>query len=818
MVAASPVFAQITNLAAWGLNGDGQTDIPVGLLPVSKLSAGGSHSLALLTNRQVVAWGGNSSGQCNVPASATNISAIAAGGTFSLALRTNGSLLAWGGTNSSAHLVPAGLATAIAAGRSGHAVAALTSGLIQSWGTTARGNSANTAPNLGSVKALAAGADHNVALLSDGTIQSWWATSSTFPPMPSSYVAITNVPTGLSNVIGISAGDYHTLALMSNGTVVAWGFNEAGQTNVPADLTNAVAIGTGGSLSLAVTTDGKVVTWGFSSVDPIDLSPRVAPGDLTNVVAVAGGASHVVALLTNPVPCVTQPPRSRSIPLGWPVAFNITSSGQAPLSYQWQLNGTNLPTQTNVSATISNVQSPDLGDYRVIVTNLYGVATSRMATLVAGPVLSWGRNGGEQCWVTPGFTNATALAGGGQSTYVIGSDGRVRFAGVTGSPSDPTNIQSIVDARVIASGTWSQVVLLSNRSVIALGSLNAQATVPPAASNISFTTTSGAGFEGFAVRDDGQLVCWATGPSQLTNVPPSMTNAVLAAAMNYALVLKNDGSAVAYGFGAPSIPASLSNVVALSVSRSGLGTPYALRADGSVVTWNSSGVMSAINGATNVVAMSVGTLHLLALRNDGTVFATGSTQFGQGTLPGTLSNVVEVAAGDYHSIVRFGHGTPRFTVDPYSRSLHAGSNTTLTAFGVGAQPLAYQWQFNGSDIPDATNANHILTNAALSSIGGYWCIISNSFGAVTSAVANVSVVFDPPRFNLLSPPASFGTNGFSVRIESLSGQGPLVVYASTNLVDWLPILTNPAGPTQFDFLDPEATNQPLRFYRASEQR
>ena len=45
-----------------------------------------------------------------------------------------------------------------------------------------------------------------------------------------------------------------------------------------------------------------------------------------------------------------------------------------------------------------------------------------------------------------------------------------------------------------------------------------------------------------------------------------------------------------------------------------------------------------------------------------------------------------------------------------------------------------------------------------------------------------------------------------------------MVYASTNLVDWLPIFTNPASPAQFDCLDPEATNQPLRFYKVSEQR
>ncbi|MBI4323995.1 MAG: hypothetical protein HY674_01900, partial [Chloroflexi bacterium] len=41
-----------------------------------------------------------------------------------------------------------------------------------------------------------------------------------------------------------------------------------------------------------------------------------------------------------------------------------------------------------------------------------------------------------------------------------------------------------------------------------------------------------------------------------------------------------------------------------------------------------------------------------------------------------------------------------------------------------------------------------------------------------------------------------------------------VLEASTNLVDWLPIYTNSAGPGAFDFADPASLALPLRFYRA----
>jgi hypothetical protein len=61
------------------------------------------------------------------------------------------------------------------------------------------------------------------------------------------------------------------------------------------------------------------------------------------------------------------------------------------------------------------------------------------------------------------------------------------------------------------------------------------------------------------------------------------------------------------------------------------------------------------------------------------------------------------------------------------------------------------------------------------------------------------------------------TKGFEFQISGLDGTGPVVIYGSTNLFDWMPIFTNPAFIGTLPFLDPNATNLPFRFYRASEQ-
>lgn len=53
---------------------------------------------------------------------------------------------------------------------------------------------------------------------------------------------------------------------------------------------------------------------------------------------------------------------------------------------------------------------------------------------------------------------------------------------------------------------------------------------------------------------------------------------------------------------------------------------------------------------SDVVAISAGWGHSLALKNDGTVVAWGDNTFGQATVPSGLSNVVAVAAGGRHSL------------------------------------------------------------------------------------------------------------------------------------------------------------------------
>jgi hypothetical protein len=63
---------------------------PVGLTNVVAIAAGALHSLALKADGTVVAWGLNFNGQTNVPAGLTNVVAITAGDFLSVALSAGG--------------------------------------------------------------------------------------------------------------------------------------------------------------------------------------------------------------------------------------------------------------------------------------------------------------------------------------------------------------------------------------------------------------------------------------------------------------------------------------------------------------------------------------------------------------------------------------------------------------------------------------------------------------------------------------------------------------------------------------------------------
>jgi hypothetical protein len=83
---------------------------------------------------------------------------------------------------------------------------------------------------------------------------------------------------------------------------------------------------------------------------------------------------------------------------------------------------------------------------------------------------------------------------------------------------------------------------------------------------------------------------------------------------------------------------------------------------------------------------------------------------------------------------------PALVRQPVAQSVTTGGTAKFTALVAGAPPLAYQWYFNKSPLPGATNATLVMGKVTSQSVGTYSLVASNSFGSVTSRVVSLNIV------------------------------------------------------------------------------
>ena len=226
-----------------------------------------------------------------------------------------------------------------------------------------------------------AGAYHVVVTNAYGTTTSTFAILTVNPPVAPSIV---NDPTSQSVIEG-SPASFGVTAVGSVPLSYQWYFNG----------TNAIANATNSALTLSSTTMNDageydvVVTNAFGSV-------RSDVGRLT------------VSLNTQP-PTISSQPASQTVQPGAKVTFSVSASGANPLSCQWFFNTTSaIADATNATLSLSSVASTNAGGYAVIVTNLFGSATSIVATLtVSTNALPVNPND----YINPRFANVTVTSG-----------------------------------------------------------------------------------------------------------------------------------------------------------------------------------------------------------------------------------------------------------------------------------------------------------------------------------------------------------------------------------------------------------------------
>jgi hypothetical protein len=421
----------------------GETIPPSSLSNAVTIAAGAELSLALQGNGMVVGWGN----QAAVPAGLTNGLAIAASMNNVMALTSEGSVVSWG----TVPPPPAAITNVVAIGAGNqHSLALKGDGTVVGWGDNTWGQT--TIPTgLTNVVELAAGGFNSLALQANGTVVAWgdntWGQST--------------VPAGLSNVVAIAAGVRHGLALEQNGSVVAWGDNSYLQLNVPGGLSNVVGIAAGDNHNLAVVGNGSPII----TVQPVSqynagtqqasffvMAAGLAPLSYQwrQDGAIIAGATNSLLVLTNlptsaagvfsvtvsnslgtvtsanvqlpPVwrrPIFLLQPQSQPVLCGDPAMFQATAKGPAlfPLSYQWQLGGTNLLGATNRVLSLASTTGDSAGNYTVVASNVNGPVTSQAAILtvigqpplITSPLTAGGKQGKPFSYTITGLHNPTSF-------------------------------------------------------------------------------------------------------------------------------------------------------------------------------------------------------------------------------------------------------------------------------------------------------------------------------------------------------------------------------------------------------------------------
>src|SRR5439155_589981 len=181
--------------------------------------------------------------------------------------------------------------------------------------------------------------------------------------------------------------------------------------------------------------------------------------------------------------------------------------------------------------------------------------------------------------------------------------GTVTAGGFVGSGAGLTNLPV------------SSVGPTTNSLIVGWGDNGAgQATAPAGVSNV--VAVGAGGLHGLAVKNDGTVVAWGQNLYGGATVPAGLSNVTaVAAGFYHSLALKNDGTVVAWGYngsGATNVPPGLNNVAAVAAGRY---HSLALKNDGTVVAWGSS-YSTVPAGLTNIIAIGPGCAanHVLAIQ------------------------------------------------------------------------------------------------------------------------------------------------------------------------------------------------------------
>lgn len=147
-------------------------------------------------------------------------------------------------------------------------------------------------------------------------------------------------------------------------------------------------------------------------------------------------------------------------------------------------------------------------------------------------------------------------------------------------------------------------------------------------------------------------------------------------------------------------------------------------------------ILNPDNGETTDFANEVDRPLNLLTAPDGTLYfiARGGLEGGSATANTASSN------GQLWRIFYTGNDAPFISIQPKDQLVPLGENALFETSASGAEPLFFQWQKDGVDIPGATSSVYLFESPSLADDGSVFrCIVTNDEGSDTTQVAEIQV-------------------------------------------------------------------------------
>jgi|GEM_PF-2134795 len=246
------------------------------------------------------------------------------------------------------------------------------------------------------------------------------------------------------------------------------------------------------------------------------------------------------------------------------------------------------------------------------------------------------------------------------------------------------------------------------------------------------------------IRDDGRILilggsCTDWIRENLPDYVPGMME--LVPAQYGVLTLQDDGTVRDFSThsSAPEVPAELDDVVSLSA---GSAHVLALRRDGSVVGWGNNyyGQTDVPEGVTDVTEIYANRHGSFALLGDGTLRTWGEDSLGMFDVPTLDSPILEFFEGYSAGLALIAGEEPdRLEVSAPVDAVAAGATAEFVVTATGTGPFTYQWFKDGVALVGETGAVLTLANAQVSDIADYTLRIRNALGEALSQSVQLNV-------------------------------------------------------------------------------